>query len=80
MVYCRGGLGNDTIAPVSPPWHQLWPRALGFGEWSNDWDDGWSDWEVGWIGRLQGDGCVGTWLSGFWLGAGTVSSKGDAWP
>lgn len=30
--------------------------------------------------ELQRDGCVGTWLCGFWLGAGAVSSNIDAWP
>lgn len=43
-LYCRGGLGSDTIAPARPPWHQLGPsRALGFWEGSIDWGDGWSD-------------------------------------
>lgn len=80
IVVLLRGLGSDTIAPARPSWHQLWPKALGFWEENIDWGDGWSDWEVGWMRELQGDGCVGTWLCGFWLGAGAVSSNIDAWP
>lgn len=80
IVVLLRGLGSDTIAPARPSWHQLWPKALGFWEENIDWGDGWSDWEVGRMRELQGDGCVGTWLCGFWLGAGAVSSNIDAWP